>query len=197
MPPALRALVINVSCTLRALVTHVPRTLHTLVLYMLPYLTWLFPYVSSCLPYFLSYVPSFLMCLVHYVFSCPLCASYLACSHISSGLCFASSCTSRASYPVCSRAFHASCLICVVPCVHSCFMSPFPLSTPIASYLNYSTANIIFCVLEFPCFKVLFFLSFPSCNFFGKFTQVVYLYMYIYISTTIWSIWPSHTCLVV
>ena len=122
-----------------------------LVTYVLSFPTCLVPYLLSCLSCLVPYVPfaaptSCLTCLVPYVPRGPRTSSHMR------------SCVSR-----------ASCFTCLVLCVALCLAlyEPFFLYTPYCF-----VPCITSFVPEFPCIKLLFFCSFATCDFFGKFIKV-------------------------
>ena len=115
------------------------------------------------------------------------------CSRVLCVSCPTCSCVLRASCPTCSRASHTSCLrwfrtshalcfTCFVTYVASClgpmwpyashFISPFSLRTLLSRTLSTLCPNITFCALEFPCFTLLFFYLFATCEFLVEFTKV-------------------------
>ena len=130
-----------------------------LVSHVLLYLTCLVLYLLSCCP-----------CLVPHVLSYrALRTSLPTCSRGSRASCFACSCASRASCPVCTLAPRASFLTCLVPYAPSlAFLRYVPL---VPHTLSTLCANITFYALKFQCPTLLFFCSFPTCDFLGEFIQ--------------------------
>ena len=117
------------------LLSHVLWYLICLVSYLLSCPTCLVPYILSCLMCLVPYMPSFSRC--------------LTCSH-----------ALRASHPPCSRASRALCPTC------SCaFLAIFLYVLLLSHILGTPCTNIPSRALEFPCLTLLFFRSFPTCDF--------------------------------
>ena len=91
-------------------------------------------------------------------------------------------CASRASWPMRPHASH--------------FISPFSLRTLLSRTLSTLCPNITFCALEFPCFTLLFFYLFATCEFLVEFTKAktnivlaVILWSDDQYLLTVWFIW--------
>ena len=160
-PTCSRAL--RASCP-HALVLYVLRALRVLVLYVPRALRTPMPQVLGALRALVSHVPRALRALVPHVL-CTLLAFVLCVPHVL-----------RALLPYVSRFLralalvapvpHAQCVLvppCLVHHVPSCFKSPL---RALVSCLTLR-ANISFCNLKFPCLTLLFFRSFPTCDYFG------------------------------
>ena len=106
-----------------------------------------------------------LSCLVTYVLSCSR-AHVLTCPTCSRA--------SRAFCPTYFRASRALCFMCLVPYVASCLAlyEPFLLRYPFVVYLCTLCSNITFYALAFPCFTLLFFCLFSTCDFRGEFSKL-------------------------
>ena len=116
----------------RAVVFYVLLCIMFLVPYLIPYLTCLVPYILSCPTCLSSCVLLCLMCLVYYVLSCLSCLVPCVLLSLTCLLPYVFLC------PTCLLPHVLLRFTYLLPYVPSCFMSPFSLSTPSASYLAYS-----------------------------------------------------------
>ena len=160
-PHALFSYVLRLSCLtylLLALVFYVPQALPALVPHALCAV------VPTCL---VSHELSWVKCPYPPTCSRALHASFPMWFCLSRTSCLACFYASRVSCLMRCRAPRASCLTCLVSCVPSCFMNPFPDVLSVPHTLSTLFANVTFCTLEFPYLMLLFFRTFPTWDVFG------------------------------